>query len=116
MIYIGSWKNGVFHGKGKVYHENRKKFFSGNFINGVCNGYGKIYDFDEVKLYEGEINNGEVSEYIEDINIFNRINDLINYHNTYLYQGFLRQKNLNLDKYSVNDSYYKITPSAPPMI
>ena len=116
LIYCGNWSNGVFHGKGKLYHENRKKFFSGLFLNGVCDGYGKIYDFDEVKLYEGEISKGEFSEYVEDTNIFKRINDLIKYHNTFLYKGCLKEKKINIDAFNINNNYIEIEPSAPPLI
>ena len=48
LVYDGNYKNGRFHGIGKLYI-NGKIMYDGNFKNGRFNGNGKLYYENGVK-------------------------------------------------------------------
>lgn len=113
-IYSGEYKNDVFHGEGKLYHEPGSKFYSGQFINGVCHGYGKLYNPEGKLLYSGGIINGEFEDEI-DGKLIDEIFELIEDYNNFIFNGCLK----NLEQYnSYNDNIpiveaTTIKPSAP---
>jgi V8-like Glu-specific endopeptidase len=41
--YIGELKNGLRHGKGKLYYKNGKLKLEGNFVNDKLEGFGKLF-------------------------------------------------------------------------
>jgi hypothetical protein len=58
--YIGDWKDGKKHGKGKDLLPDGKKYYEGGWKNGKYDGIGKLYNRDNGELeYDGEFKNGE---------------------------------------------------------
>ena len=58
--YIGEWKNGLKHGKGKLFDKNENLMYEGYFANGKLEGQGKLYSRNGV-YYIGEFKNGSMS-------------------------------------------------------
>jgi hypothetical protein len=50
--YVGSYRRGLKHGKGKVTFSDRKHFFDGNFKNDRKDGHGVLSV--ESHCYDGE--------------------------------------------------------------
>ena len=59
--YLGQYKNGKRHGKGKkyeIYNNERKLVYEGEYLNGIKHGKGKMYYSNGNIQYEGDwINN-----------------------------------------------------------
>ena len=68
--YIGDFKDGAFHGKGKVLLKNGKVFYEGDFCNDNFEGVGKCFGCNGCLLYEGEMSeslfNGNGKLYFSD--------------------------------------------------
>lgn len=56
-IYIGSWKDGLFHGLGRMQYANKDQYY-GQWENGEYHGQG-IYTFANGQKYEGTWKNGK---------------------------------------------------------
>ena len=59
LLYEGNVKNGIYDGKGKLYHDNGKLKYEGGFSNGVYDGKGSLYDIEGTVIYSGKWKNGE---------------------------------------------------------
>jgi antitoxin component YwqK of YwqJK toxin-antitoxin module len=59
LLYEGNVKNGIYDGKGKLYHDNEKLKYEGGFSNGVYDGKGSLYDIEGTVIYSGKWKNGE---------------------------------------------------------
>ena len=57
--YLGSWKNGVFHGRGKYIWPEKKAIYEGCYKNGSKHGHGKYYIPEEKVYFEGYWEDGE---------------------------------------------------------
>ena len=55
--YIGQFKDGLYHGKGKLYNEKGILVYEGDFINGKPEGKGKYIE-DDGEYYIGQWKNG----------------------------------------------------------
>jgi hypothetical protein len=53
--YIGSFENNRFHGKGKIFTDN-KLTYEGSWFQGIQKGYGKLYENSDL-VYEGDFEN-----------------------------------------------------------
>jgi antitoxin component YwqK of YwqJK toxin-antitoxin module len=58
-IYLGEWKEGKMHGKGKEFYPDEILEFEGEFKDGLRDGHGKAYLADGRLAYEGEWKKGE---------------------------------------------------------
>lgn len=60
LEYDGEYKDGNFHGKGKLYFKNSKQIkYDGNFTHGKYDGKGTLYDESGKKIYSGKWNMGD---------------------------------------------------------
>ena len=57
IIYIGQWKKGKKHGKGKYYFNNND-MYHGNFVHDIIDGEGILFHKNEI-VYSGFWKNGK---------------------------------------------------------
>lgn len=61
LVYCGEWKNGLYHGWGKIIFANSNlKEFSGKLVSGLPEGPGKLKFTDESE-FVGHFDQGEVN-------------------------------------------------------
>ena len=60
LEYEGEFKDGKFHGKGRLYHILRGGLlYDGNFKEGEFHGKGRLYDSKGRLIFEGEFKDGK---------------------------------------------------------
>ena len=57
QYYLGEFKNGLKHGKGKLFYKNGNIEYEGDFLEGKFEGEGK-YIYENGDYYEGKFKNG----------------------------------------------------------
>ena len=56
--YIGEFKNGLKHGKGKKYDQDQNIIYEGDFVDGKMEGNGKLF-YDNGYYYVGGFKDGK---------------------------------------------------------
>lgn len=56
LKYIGEWKDGKYHGDGKLYNDSIL-IYDGEWKNGLYDGYGLLYN-ENILVYDGEWKDG----------------------------------------------------------
>ena len=56
--YLGSFKDGILHGDGKMTFNKDDSYYEGSFKNGTPDGYGKM-TYEDKSKYEGDWKNGK---------------------------------------------------------
>ena len=59
MQYEGEWQNDQPNGNGKLLHPNNS-YYVGEFKNGVQHGNGQFFDNEKKKFFNREYENGQV--------------------------------------------------------
>ena len=55
LLYVGTLKDGKYHGKGTLFGEHGLPKYIGDFQHGSCHGTGKVFDKYGVLMYDGEM-------------------------------------------------------------
>ena len=95
----GQFKNGLLHGKGKIYYKNGNIKVDGNWIKDKLNGKGKVYYKDGNIMYDGDFKN----------NVFDGNGKLFYKNGKIKYEGeFINDKFEGNGKYIWEDGKYYI--------
>jgi hypothetical protein len=108
-VYIGEFKNGVYHGNG-TYYWNDGRIYMGEFKNNASNGFGTWFATNG-EIWSGQWKNWEwVSGNEVTNNYRGKMPDLKPYFDTYKYDKKDHQK-YNLAKQNNNNSNSSVTKS-----
>lgn len=66
LVYEGEWKNGLFHGTGKLIDTRQRVYYQGEFKNGLRHGRGAIYQWALDPEVEGKLRAHDMMAFLDE--------------------------------------------------